>query len=77
MTILKKFDPEPDLGLVNIKLSAYNKSKIPVLGKCPLTLKHKKDHFDVSFIAVDSKFVPIQGLPTCESLNLIKRISAV
>ena len=77
MTILKKFDPEPDLCPVNIKLSAYNNSKIPVLGECSRTLKHKKNHFDVSFIVVDSKSVPILGLATSESLNLIKRISAI
>ena len=77
MTILKNFDPEPNLCPVNIKLFAYNNSKIPILGKCSLTLKHKKDHFDVSFIVVDSKSMPFLGLATSESLNLIKRISAV
>ena len=78
LTILKKFDPEPDLYLVNIKLSAYNNSKILVLGKYSITtLKHKKDHFDVSFIVVDSISVPILGLATSKSLNLIKCISAV
>ena len=77
MTILKKFDPEPDLCPLNIKLSAYNNSKIPVLGKCSLTLKHKKDPFDVSFIVVDSKSLPILQLATSESLNLIESISAV
>ena len=77
LTVLKMFDPESDLCPVNIKLSACNNSKIPVLGKCSLTLKHKKDHFDVSFIVVNSKSVSILGLATCESLNLIKRISAV
>ena len=77
MTILKKFDPEPDLCSVNIKLSAYNNSKLPVLGKCSLNLKHKKYHFDVSFTVVDSKSVPIIGLATSESLTLIKLISAV
>ena len=76
MTILKKFDSEPDLRPVNIKLSAYN-SKIPALGKFSLTLKHKKDHFDVFFIVVDSKSVSILGLATSENLNLIKRISTV
>ena len=44
LTILKKFDPEPDLCPVNIKLSAYNNSTISILGKCSLTLKHKKDY---------------------------------
>ena len=74
---MKNFDPEPNLCPVNIKLFAYNNSKIPILGKCSLTLKHKKDHFDVSFIVVDSKSMPFLGLATSESLNLIKRISAV
>ena len=37
---------QPTAGIcpVNIKLPAYNNSKIPVLGKCSLTLKHKKYH---------------------------------
>ena len=73
LIILKKFDPEPDLCPANIKLSA----KILLLEKCSLSLKHKKEHFDVSYIIVDSKSVPILGLATSESLNLIKRISAV
>ena len=77
LTILKKFDPEPDLCPVNIKLSAYNNSKIPILGECSLTLKHKEDHFNVSFIVVDSQSVSILGLATSESLNLIKHISAI
>ena len=62
---------------MNIKLSAHNNSKIPVLGKCSLTLMHKKDYFEVSFIVVDSKSDPILDLSTSKNLNLIKRISAV
>ena len=62
---------------MNIKLSAYNNSKIPVIGKCSLNLKHEKDQFDVSFIVVDSKSVPIIRLATRENINLIKRISSV
>ena len=73
---MEKCYPELDLCPKNIKLSTYN-SKIPVLGKCSFTLKHKKDHFDVSFIVVNSKSVPILGLATSECLNLIKRISAI
>ena len=60
LTTLKNFDPELNLFPLNIKLSAYN-SKIPVLGKCSLTLKHKKDH-SVSFIVFESKSIPILGL---------------
>ena len=77
MTILKKFDPEPSFCPVNIKLSTYNNSEICRLGKCSFTLKYKKDHFDVSIIAVDLKSVSILGLATSESLNLVKHISAI
>ena len=77
LTILKNFDSEPDLCPVNIKLSTCNNSKVLLLGKCWLSLKDRKDHFDVSFIVVDSKSVLILGLSTSESLNLIKRISTV
>ena len=69
LKILKKFDPEPDLCPVNIKLSAYN-SEISVLGKYSLTLKYKKEHVDVSFIVVNSKFIPILGLATISAINV-------
>ena len=65
-------DPEHDLCPKDIKLSTYNNPKIPILGKCSLTLKHKKDHFDVSVIVDDSKSIHILGLKTSEILNLIK-----
>ena len=58
-------------------MSTYNNSKIPVLGKCCITIKLNKDQFDVLFIIVDSKPVPILGLATSERLSWIKRISAV
>ena len=70
---MEKCYPELDLCPKNIKLSTSN-SKIPVLGKC---LKHKKDHFDVSFIVVNSKSVPILGLATSENLNLTRHISVI
>ena len=31
---LEDISPKPDLQPVNVKLSAYNSSKIPVVGKC-------------------------------------------
>ena len=69
---LENISPKPDLQPVNVQLSAYNGSKIPVVGKCSLTLDHKNNSFKVSFIVVDS--VPILGLKTSEHLQLIKRI---
>ena len=62
---------------VNVRLFAYNCSKISVVGKCSLTLAHKNNSFKVSFIVVDSDSVPILGLKTSEHLQLIKRICRI
>ena len=74
LKIYLKLNPQPDL---NLKLSAYNKSEIPVIGKCSLTLEHKSELFNVSFLVADAKSVPILGLESCENLKLIKRIYSV
>ena len=55
--ILDNISPKPDLQPVNVKPSAYNGSKIPLVGKCSLTLAHKNNSFRVSFTVVES--VPI------------------
>ena len=62
---------------MNLKLSAYNNLEIPVVSKCSLTLEHKNELFNVSFLVVDTKSVPILGLESCENLKLMKRISSV
>ena len=67
MTILKKFDPEHNLCPVSIKLPTFNNSKIPIL-----TLTHKKNHFDISFILVDSKSIPILRLSTSDKMYFCK-----
>ena len=72
---LENISPKPDLQPVNVKLSAYNGSKIPVVDKYSLTLAHKNNSFKVSFFIVDSDSVPILGLKTSEHLQLTKRIS--
>ena len=74
---LENLSPKPDLQPVNVNLSAYNGSKIPVVGKCSLTLDQKNNSFKVSFIVVDSDSVPILGLKTSEHLQLIKRICRI
>ena len=43
----------------------------------PLTLENKNELFNVSFLAVYTKSVPILGLESCENLKLIWRISSV
>ena len=77
LKIYQKLNPQHDLHPVNLKLSAYNNSKIPVIGKCSLTLEHKNELFNVSFLVVDTKLVPILGLESCENLKLTKRICSV
>ena len=60
-----------------VKLSAYNGSAIPVVGKSVLNLNHKGRSYPVLFIIVDIEATPILGLTTCSHLNLIKRIMHV
>ena len=71
---LENISPKPYIQPVNVKLSAYNGSKIPVVGKWSLTLAHKNNSFKVSFIVVDSDSVPILRLNTSQHSQLIKRI---
>ena len=77
LKIDQKLNPQPDLHPVNLKLSAYNNSEIPVIGKCSLTLEYKSELFNVSFLVVDTKSVPILGVELCENLKLIKLICSV
>ena len=42
---LENISPKPDLWLVNMKLPSCNSSRIPVAGKCSLTLAHKTSSF--------------------------------
>ena len=42
-----------------------------------ITLDHKNNSFEVSFIVVDSDSVPIIGLKTSRHLQLIKRICRI
>ena len=58
-------------------MPAYNDSKTLVVGKCSLTLYHKNNFFEVSFLAVDSDSVPILRFKTSEHLQLIKIICII
>ena len=49
---LENISLKPELQPVNIHLSAYNVSKIPVVRKCSLTIAQKSNSFKVSFIAI-------------------------
>ena len=74
---LENISSKPYLQPVNVNLPAYNGSKIPVVGKCSLTLAHKNKSLKVSIIVADSDSIPILGLKTNKHLQLIKRICRI
>ena len=70
LKICQKLNPQSYLHPVNLKLPVYNKSEILMIGKCSLTLEHKSELFNVSFLVVDTKSVPVLALELCENLKL-------
>ena len=61
----------------NVKLSAYNGSRRPVIGSCILNIFTKHKIHSVQFIVIDSNSPSIIGLKTREDLNLLKRLSNI
>jgi hypothetical protein len=60
-----------------VKLTAYNGSNIPVLGRCIAYVEHRGKQVPIHFIVADTTAKPILGLNTSNKLNIIKRIHAV
>ena len=61
----------------NIKLSAYNGSRIPVIESCILNISTKHKIHSVQFIMIDSNSPLVIGLKTGEELYLLKRSSDI
>ena len=61
----------------NVKLPAYNGSRIPVIGSCILNISTKHKIHSVQFIVIDSNSPLIIGLKTSEELNLLKCLSNI
>ena len=72
-----KLPKKSKLHSCKVKLSAYNGSSIPVLGKAILYITHKGHKFPVIFIIADIQAAPILGLSTCTRLDLIQRVMKV
>ena len=72
-----KLAQKPKLKETKIKLTAYNSTKIHVLGKCILRVLHKRKMVPIMFIVAETDSMAILGLDTCEQLNLVKRIMLV
>jgi hypothetical protein len=68
----------PKLKSTKVKLTAYNGTNIPVVGRCIARIAHKKNRdVPVMFVVAETSSPPILGLSTCENLNLIKRVMMV
>ncbi len=68
----------PKLKSTKVKLTAYNGTNIPVVGRCIARIAHKKSRdVPVMFVVAETSSPPILGLSTCENLNLIKRVMMV
>ena len=75
--IYNKLQQKSRLHPTDVKLSAYNGSGIPVLGRAILNLTHKNKNISVLFIIVDINATPVLGLQTSAKLNLIQRVYQV
>ena len=60
---------KPRLEQTKIKLTAYNGSKIPVIGICKINLQYA-----VTFVVADTTSPPLLGLNIFHTMNLVKRI---
>ena len=66
-----KLAQKPKLKETKIKLTAYNSTKIPVLGKCILRVLHKRKILPIMFIVAETDSMAILGLDTCENSMLL------
>ena len=56
----------------NVKLTAYNDTKIPCIGKIDLVCSHNQSRWSThTFYVVDVPGPAVAGLPTCEQLKLV------
>ena len=64
----------PKFKSTNIKLSAYNNTDIPVLGKCIASITYKNSVNPILFVVADTDSTAVLGATTCDKLQLIKRL---
>ena len=68
---------KPKLHPAKMKLTAYNGTDIPVVGKCIVSLRNRNQDYKVLFIVAEMDSVPLLGLNTCKKLSLINRVMTV
>ena len=67
---------KPKLHPAKVKLTDYNGTDIPVVGKCIVSLRNRNQD-KVLFIVAEMDSVPLLGLNTCKKLSLINRVMTV
>eukprot|EP00102_Acyrthosiphon_pisum_P018369 XP_008190098.1 PREDICTED: uncharacterized protein K02A2.6-like [Acyrthosiphon pisum] len=76
-----KLEPQPNLTNSKYNIEAYGGFKINSIGSCVINCLFKKfnRNCSVEFLVVKTEnnktLCPILGLPTCDKINLIKRIN--
>jgi len=73
----RELKQKPEIQRGDIKLTAYNGTKIPVKGTCQLLVDHKNVKLTAQFVLVEENMHPVLGLNTSENLGIVKRVDAV
>lgn len=69
--------PKNTLTKTTITLTAYNSTKIPILGSCMLQLQNKGIKINAQFIVADTNANAVISANTAENLGLLQRIHAI
>ncbi len=62
---------KPNLTSTNVKLTAYNRTNIPVVGRCIARIAHKNRNVPVMFIVAETSSL---GLSTYENLKRVMMV---
>ena len=65
---------KPKLSDTNIKLTAYNNTKIPIAGRCALSIERLGKSFNLPFIVVEVSSPSILIADSSKQLKLVKQI---
>ena len=68
---------KPKLSDTNIKPTAYNNPKIPIAGKCELSIERLGESFYLPFIVVEVSSISILSADSSTQLKLVKQVMSV
>ena len=68
---------KPKMRMSNTVLSSYTNDKLKPFGTVLLRLRHRGKSYLTEFYIVDSSSATLIGLPTCQTLDVLRRIDVV